>query len=1452
MTTLHQIVRRLGLRRGSRRRGTVLILALGVLAILSIAALSYVTVVRLDRAGVAAATQRGSHRAQADTVVQHLRDIITADLFGNKIVTADVPPIIGAVRNWPSMFEDGDSRDAPTIELSTFNTTANPADTPAPESVLTPGQPGRADNAFLASTEPIWTANPDLTRRWPQITNLNSAYRYDHGNPLTPADDAWVRGDGRFVDLAEWFLTPRNLYADPSINLRDWTAITPAGRLGPAFGINQDVYDNQINNMSGGSTPTFGAINPSDERQWVDTDGDLRPDARWTTLNALSGQAGLKWVVAARIIDASAFANINSSVEFGGLNNYGLTDDLGDGRTPADVDIARLFKDAATVPSGLYALQLADNRLFAGDVSFNSHLMEGLGMGRVIEDTNAAPIFPNVGAFNSWAPTAPSTPDQRIRYWEYFGQSPGRPDPLGRRGGGYPVRDLVDLASFWGVNSPSIVSLIEQHIDGTEDDGYLPNDTRNFFGPLRAKESSSDIRHLVTNAEASLAFARPTGSQIMESARRLITPVSGSGLQSPVPVLNPQAPFVGTYRTDKVRISAPPATQAETERLVRESFQALVWALAPSATDRPLNRAAYDSNSYAIPSEDAHYGGFNGADTGPGYRSAARHLYDPAAFGGIGNPLASYAVITAVSMATNLIDAIDAATPGTVEPPTVVALYNSIAPDSPAAYNAIPLGTNLAQGVIPAGNLPWIDASDPYLIVGLDRQPFLREVTTVAVFSDHANDRLTITTDKLTGNSQDEALGSAVIVVLTNPWSTAIAVGSEYHIVIPEADGPNEGDPRLIDDSSTPAILPFRMSLPAQSIPAESSATFVWLFSRTSLTGDAWDSIKTHMESSAGYGTDVFYVDDASITPLPDAATNRVPFFHLAQNPQPRRVLLTYTTNPGANPDLVLDSLRPPVGEIFPRLFPGSVFDFTSDVADNVGGGFDLSWFRDSLGYLEADLLADTRYVNRDFTGRLLTSSCLSRPSVRRNGSFPATVIENRAVNNVTNRIDAHGWMYPPLAADTAQTSSLRDNPDSIVSGSTLIAPSDYPNQHLRGSDDGVETFADDSSPYGAGGVDLPIFNLFVPNSGIRFASDMLRIGIYAHTCRNAAASIENLDHWRTAGEKLGASIRYFYGDTLSPNIPNSYLGVLDPSRYVPGGDLNGYADMPDTMKIPLALRVPDCFEAAPIRETTNLVHGRININTAPRQVLEVLPLISPAYDIPGISGMTGIPASIGRADLIEAYRSAAEGEDSFTHSSGTILNRSELPFGLRPDRPSNNAAGTRTATSGFVTPAELAILGQWEVNAGVLTGLPVGTQVGTFLEVGADGLHNNFPPIQARPPMGGLAEQIGVDDPAERLAFYRAVSNIATARSDVFIAWFVIRGYDPQTIERINMLNANPTIDDAIAAMDNPDNGFVPVYESRWLVVLDRSQTESGAPLRLPTDRPRVLMQVELPSVRP
>lgn len=1495
----HHLIRRRRPRAGARRRGSVLVLALGVLAILSVAALSYVTIVRLDRANVVASSQRTAYESQASVVTEHIRDLLSADLFGNKIVSPNVPQFDAGVLNWPTVFEDGDARDVPTLDVSTFDD-QDPGQTPAGVAVLAPGQRGYFDDAFLASTEPAWDEiNPDNTTTWPQITNLNSAYTYDNAN------NRWVRGRGRFVDLGDWFRTPTpDLFADPSINLTNWARTNPT-MIGPDRAIDQPVFQFQINdlvdNLGLGSDATLGSVRPSDERQWVDTDGDLRPDARWTTLDRLGSLYGLKWVVAARIVDASSFINVNSSIEFGGIGSYNALN-LGDGRTPADIDLAgmldRLAQEATSASA--YASNVRSDRLFGNPVSFFDHLTRGLGMASVIDDLQLGPNPPTVPTLTSWTINSPTTPLQRSFFWNYFGQNPQQPHPIGRRATGYAVRELQDLASFASTNNTSLVSKLEQFIDGSETTGYLPNDMTNDLGPLRSKELATQSRVLTPLNGNPFTDAKPSSESIMLSTRRMLTPVSGVGKYSPVPFLNPNlTPLTGSQPRERVRVD-----QLLDTRATRLTFESLVWALAPMLTDQPLMRVFADEGSgfgYANTATEAHYGGWvmEGASAMAPYLSPARHLYQPTpalAALNISEPAASFPIITAASMAANLADAIDtpASGVGNFERPTTIALFNR--PDAPATppagitNTAITVSTRLAQGDIPATSLPWISTNlnEPYIVVGVDRQPFLREASFFAVYSDASSD-VVGNDDGISGHSQPaEALGSGIAIVLTNPWPAEINITSNYQVVIPEAANNDPAIGSYIDDLMS-APQEFRIELPASVIGPGQSVTYVWMYDNGAAVGDPWFDIREHIRTNESE-----FTPSASVIEVPSAAvfsssTGPVPFDYVLGG-QPRGVLLVFAEGP--NEPLVLDRMRPRAGAGVEQFFPQfgdpanigapADFNFVSDRPDNFAAGFVgvSDWWVNELGYLPADIAVDPRYLTNQITGRVMFSANLSRPVVARAGSMSSVVIEDRERNVVTTRTDAVAFFRTTDVTDTLTATRLRAEAQLIADLSWSAGNGlDFPANTLRGSAAAL-TFADDANPYGGMLEELPEFALFVPNRGLITRAEMLRIGIYAHTCKDA--QYNDLRFWRTASEKLGASLDMDYGRSDLGDIPNQYFGVLDPTRYILNSDIQGISGtlgIPDFMKIPLALRVPDCFEALPMR--TNLAQGVININNAPRDVLEALPLMridyvmNPAAGDPGTGAGPVISAAdrssslTDRSDLIIDFRNPTSNP---SNGIGPIP-ATNLPIGFREGR-SNPSIGIMTdrMNAGFATPAELAVFGSWTLSGGICTGQPTASQTGTFLELGADSGgtsngRNDFSPLQPQEAVVDAArygsdstsqaadpsETVNpINDPEERMAFYSAISNITSARSDVYLAWFVLRGYDPQTIERISLPNSNPSQDQINDAIDNPDNKFQPTYESRWLVVFDRSQTESGEPIRSPLDRPRVLMQIELPPARP
>jgi hypothetical protein len=280
-------------------------------------------------------------------------------------------------------------------------------------------------------------------------------------------------------------------------------------------------------------------------------------------------------------------------------------------------------------------------------------------------------------------------------------------------------------------------------------------------------------------------------------------------------------------------------------------------------------------------------------------------------------------------------------------------------------------------------------------------------------------------------------------------------------------------------------------------------------------------------------------------------------------------------------------------------------------------------------------------------------------------------------------------------------------------------------------------------------------------------------------------------------------------------------------------------------MAVPLGSRMFDLFSTMDSRDF--LVPGLVNINTALRRVLSLLPHAEPLQPVQDGSGsiLAATPPAFGggggnsRAAKLFNYRERLQ--EFGPIQSGNAIQAWTGIEGLR----------TTNFTRGFVTKGEIPLIGRRQPS-----GVPVGNQPGTFLELAANNQNAKSPPFETWSDTGlplsfGSSQQRAyaftdfnpANDAEEQLALFRSIANIATTRSDVFMATFVLRGYDPDVIESIEVPGGTGGAG-ALQAMNDP--AFRPAYESRWLVVFDRSN------VRQPTDRPRILLRVELPSAVP
>jgi len=1662
------------------RRGTILILALAFLAVLALAGVSYITVVRVERNSAAAFQQEFSPERQAQVVNNTIAEILTADLFGNKVVTRTLPRIKGQRRVWPSMFEDGEFTDAPNLNAEWWsNSTAFPDDTAV---ALDPEDPDPAnriapqDDAWLAATEPEWpfpfVSDADVddnTFRWHQITNLRSTYRWDRRS------ETFRREDGRYADLGQFFLNALNNRAYAGADL------TVESGLDAQDGYQQDVFDLQMSEMSSlfsGNPGNDAEYTTLDERFWADTDGDLRPDARWQQLDALGNRFGLVWVVAARIVDASALANINTAIEFphafinNGTISAGPEGDNnaawigwhhGTGESPADVDLFRILSyDHADFVSAQFPIndpKVADKPIIidgyevetdfltgsrtpaAGTPSpFRAHLENALdvpALVQILQDPGGLPADPRLGdSFNggqlfnrhvynpnltdptpNWSTSTtgavPTTAQQRLSLYENI-LSALPDDPPGIIAPGYAPRELADLRAYNATSDGIFTSRLEQLIDGPEQNGYLfqgdpplPSDGTP-VGPLRSNTDPAETRQF------DLADPKPSVIDIFRDTRRHLTTVSGVADSSPNPVINPDPSFDNTFNRRKVRFADirgdfNPAisntrggfndfqnnTTNFDPQLPQRTFEAFMWALAPFAVES-FERTGYFSNTNITGYQTMRSNVFSGADTadifyGGGARTLAgsdataagavkrfAETYADRSNGSLTAPTfpinAGYALRRALALTANLADAID-----DDNIPTAVQFWDIndfTFPDPSVGFTVNPQSTiqtevnnRFAFGDLHPDAVSTPLVGDPasqhsLTAFGLDRQPFINEVHTAALYQVNTIEPFGEYSPSLDTDNPDNHIGSIIAVELSNPWPEVINLNNhifrlQHNIdnylelnLSGQALGPNET--RVFYWHSTDEDLG-NFQTPAADDQFSLMRQFInqW---RDQIPGDETAVSpgvgNPHNSPSLGgltvvRGGSQVAASDAEPVAFQDFATN---------NEDVAAILyidadIAATDIPAVIDRLTVAGARPnDAGSGFPGGLIGTIGPL------DMRGETDLN----ALGYLSTDpcitALISRKGVNTDplTTGnfRVATYGRLARPSEPNpNGTgFPQYVLEDPS-RNVFERFptaaDLNATNYAAAVADpfiqvwdiedsnfancnNAGQPNIRNaddsaemgendirvgpfiylgdpgNPNADPDASNLVANAQNTGWSLSDPNKPGTTPFEDTA--GTAANRIPPFQLFVPNQSLHTTADLHLISTLAHMHLNDAPGANPLENahftigaeavdtgsWLTVSEQLAANENRFADHGPAPGSqddPNTYIAKLNPFRYAPvTGNTTATTPLTDPaadMAIPPAIKLFDAFEA--LDHDGPLAPGRINLNTATRRVIDVLPLVHPLETV--------IESSTTPDAQIPAYPSAAQGirnnlllawrdrESVPGFVDFNTANSYATYTGLPGLRAINNPRlGPSASRRGLFNKGELAIMGVHDDAGGAARLDPTNATptAETFLAPGIDTLNSDGIPLELyannNPPqnfdydpnsnadpltnadgdglsdntiyasgIAGLGEPWAyadptfnpADDPEERLTHFRALANIVAARSDVFIVTYVLRGYDPDSIEQINVTSGS-----ALDAME--DELFQPAYETRRLLILDRSEVNS------PLDRPRIVFETELPSTSP
>ncbi len=1481
------------------RRGSVIILAVAVIAVLAVFAAAYVTVIRLERNSVAAYSDNVSFQQQVTAAVSEIRAILTADLFGNKIVNSTTPrradpsdPTSPSV--WPLAFEDGEFFDYPQVAMNddspsrdlTFDdrTREDRESNPnPPTSALLELNPASGpsiaypDDAWLAASEPVRQQDrvgdfgsylQNTWDTWPQITNLRSAYRLrdtDNDGDF----DAWVRDDGLFADPGQFFVQEENNRGNPAADLSaHWNdpGLPTSERNGPWLGVDQDIYNFQKGELADPSDPEI-RFERDDERFWVDVDHDGFPDARWQELDVFGSLFGLRWVIATRIIDNSAMANINAHMSGTPVENPsdgGAADKhFATGLTPADVDFNRLLRVFASdtwdrrhpdlrfssvQPSnlaqafekhvrGLGAQEAAGFRLEEGldqllDLSLESQTTDSnrpnpyLDLLTVPQPDTPTPSIQDdyVNSSQNYLPFQGPDRLQREIFYRHAAAAPDR--RLLTRLSFIPQSDEIDLRAYWGFNYERVLSRIEQRFDRYGNFDFLPSSDEpdDEIGIMRSRQPG-EFGSIARDPSPGVSPPMTTDNRIeriQKDFRRHLTTISGEGRASPVPNFSSSSAL-----TRKVPVNDFPSIRtpfnAETvspkkrrDDLIRRSYEAALWALAPLAVEtgeRRLFRGVPDG----FITQDFHYGGGSDGDS-----PAERILM------AVGQPVgASYALLRAASWAVNLADAVDE-DESLQSRPTIARLFPT---PNGATGTTLQNAPTVLTTKLPFGELPENDDAPDLLrpeyvglpengvtIVGLDRQPFLRAAYSLAVYQHDRIGQGFENMPELDGSEDANQVGSLIAVQIGNPWPEAISV-EQYRAII--TDGTNIIELELSQAMGSPTIAPGdRLTL---YLPLEQDG----------LPDEALD-----WQSAVDQ-----FIDPGNVGPTleldPDAITSE------SENVGDP-ILWDFDTSSPASVLLVRDVESPGNSVSNPTASPTPVLvdRMTSDAA--------VSFPARITGTRSFSFLTSPDIEEGTF--RIAIAATLRRPSASPPlGGFPAYIIE-RPNDNIAFSAETDPAIQAWLDSDAVPPAS--DLVDELSTASAL-------------------DFDDPPLP------SMPSMQLFVPDGPLQYQSELMQVSAFSTTfvhASNAAPEVEpgrdfqpplnpgaGQGAWTTFSEHLGADWNFFYN---AANASNPYLGLLDPSRFIMGSDLtapSGVTPLPATLQVPLATRLLDAFET--LDPPGELIRGRININTAPRAVLELLPQIDfrdwrtrNVIAMDGFTTQTTQPFN-DRIKMIEEYRTRTRAERGGVATPPvrspvelTNLDGLRSPVNLPATEPKEDPLDIK----GFVNLGELSILGRWAVNAenGEIADTANRSFAG-FMELGVEGTNNQTGatpeqyPLDPRagafvgptgdtnrliPRQDVVPEFDGTDDVEERLALFRAVSNIASTRSDVFTAWFMIRGYDPAAIEAIEV---NGTSDEDINGYLNQ---LVPTFEERWLAVFDRSN------VRTPTDRPRVLLLVKLP----
>lgn len=527
----------------SSRRGTVLVLILGALAIISIVTLLYYTVGRSDSRTAAVTVERSQVDNTVHSIANYLNSVVadsTVAVFvdGSDAAATTTAGRILVRKTWDYPFTDPFRRSVQAGGVQAaqrFNPTGSYDDV---LNALT--DPRRPYQPWLSSTSPtqLIPANTTATPRpynvdtsWLQLSNfapdggfvnLYNLAPNINGQRVSRFDVASVRAGSNGVPNGptsgspeiRWGLTLFDVNGQISAPAGNVQTLPNGAQANPNIPAHWTMWQQQAFRLAK-ADPRYGPGAPEYVKyQYCDTDGDGMMDARWTELvdgfdpnsvrSILPRDDRYRWFIAARAVDLSSLVNVNTGLDQRmppGASGQAPASTVKLGLYP-DVDLYRLLRGDDNYQIYTHGYDML--QAFGGETLFGNNAYDR-DMTRRIGEVAYNSIRWSLRRENAKVPDGtfdlrttavggllPAlTADQRANeYLKNGGHADGSffvgPEQRISLRSAFGMADLLELLTRSGVNDPNVTSRLEQAVDGqlSPSSGGSLNEAR--VGPLRS------------------------------------------------------------------------------------------------------------------------------------------------------------------------------------------------------------------------------------------------------------------------------------------------------------------------------------------------------------------------------------------------------------------------------------------------------------------------------------------------------------------------------------------------------------------------------------------------------------------------------------------------------------------------------------------------------------------------------------------------------------------------------------------------------------------------------------------------------------------------------------------------------------------------------------------------------------------------------------------------------